>query len=120
MGEPSRWHTTSEGDVKVARFEKKGKSHFLQLVEGEGAPARFELSKEEMTVGRGAGEDITLASDKVSCRHAVIRRRNQEYTLLDLDSLHGVYLNGLKIHSAVLRDDDILQLADAVFIYREG
>ena len=38
---------------------------------------------------------------------------------VDQNSANGVYLNGTKTHSAVLRDGDQLQLADVVLIYRE-
>src|SRR5579862_5487756 len=113
-------NTTIQGDVSVARIPHKLKPHFLDQIEGEGTPARFELAKDELIVGRVAGADIPLLGDKVSRKHAVIRRRNQEYSVFDLDSLHGVFLNGIKVHSAVLRDEDVVQFADMVFIYREG
>lgn len=116
---PSRF-TTLQGHISVARVPHTPRPHILEQIEGEGAPARFELGKDELAIGRGAGVDIALASDKISRQHALIRRRNQEYSILDLESLHGVYLNAIKVHSAVLRDEDVVQLADAVFVYREG
>ena len=33
---------------------------------------------------------------------------------------NGIVLNGLKVHSAVLRDGDQVQLGDVVLSYREG
>ena len=39
--------------------------------------------------------------------------------LVDNDSDNGVILNGAKIHSAVLRDGDVIQVADNVFVYHE-
>jgi pSer/pThr/pTyr-binding forkhead associated (FHA) protein len=120
MSDDSHEQATIQGAVSVARVPHKLKPHFLDQIKGEGTPAHFELAKEETIVGRVAGADIPLAGDKVSRRHAVIRRRNQEYSVYDLDSLHGVLLNGIKVHSAVLRDEDVVQFADMVFIYREG
>ena len=35
------------------------------------------------------------------------------------DSDHGVLLNGVQVHAAVLRDGDVIQVADSVFVYRE-
>ena len=29
------------------------------------------------------------------------------------------FLNGVKVHSAILRDGDVIQLADNVFVYHE-
>ena len=37
----------------------------------------------------------------------------------DFESRNGVFLNGIKVHSAILRDGDILQLADVVFDFYE-
>jgi pSer/pThr/pTyr-binding forkhead associated (FHA) protein len=52
--------------------------------------------------------------------HARLQRLDDEYSVEDLDSRNGVFLNGLRVHSAVLRDGDQLQLGDAVFTYTEG
>jgi len=120
MPEDPNRRTTLEGVLQVAHIPQRIRPHVLEQIEGEGAPARHELAKEELVVGRGTGSDIPLFGDKASRRHALIRRRNQEYSVFDLDSLHGVFLNGIKVHSAVLRDEDVLQFGDAVFIYREG
>jgi pSer/pThr/pTyr-binding forkhead associated (FHA) protein len=38
---------------------------------------------------------------------------------VDNDSRNGVFLNGVKVHSAVLRDGDVIQVADSVFVYHE-
>jgi pSer/pThr/pTyr-binding forkhead associated (FHA) protein len=116
---PSKY-TTLGGALHVAEVPPRFRPHVLEQIEGDGAPAQFELGKDELVVGRGTGSDIALVGDKVSRRHALLRHRNQEYSVLDLDSLHGVFLNGIRVHSAVLRDEDVLQIGDAVFIYREG
>ncbi|MBL8938142.1 MAG: FHA domain-containing protein, partial [Archangium sp.] len=59
-------------------------------------------------------------SDDVSRTHAQLLRIDDEYTIEDLDSRNGVFLNGLQVHAAVLRDGDQLQLGDVVFTYNEG
>ncbi len=70
--------------------------------------------------GRGGDVDIPLTDKRVSRRHALLRRQNQEYSILDLDSMNGIYLNGLKVHSAILRDEDVIRLGDEFFTYYEG
>mgnify|MGYP003350451155 CR=1 FL=1 len=50
----------------------------------------------------------------------MLQRHEEGYELLDNGSRNGVLLNGLKIHTAVLRDGDVVQVADAVFIYHES
>ena len=71
-------------------------------------------------IGRGTDTDVPLSDKKVSRKHALIRRQNQEFSIVDLDSMNGVYLNGLRVHSAILRDEDVIRLGDQFFTYYEG
>jgi pSer/pThr/pTyr-binding forkhead associated (FHA) protein len=43
-----------------------------------------------------------------------------QFTLVDLESRNGVYLNGVKVHSALLHDGDNIQLGTVVFVFHEG
>ena len=46
--------------------------------------------------------------------------RGTDCVFFDNDSHNGIFLNGVKIHSAVLRDGDVIQAADSTFVYYEG
>ena len=92
---------------------------FLQQIEGEGAPKKFKLNRPEMVIGRDEKADIPLPSANVSRRHALIKCRQHEVSIQDFESRNGVFLNGIKVHSAILRDGDIIQLADVVFDFYE-
>lgn len=96
------------------------RAHLLEQIGGPGAPSRHELSRDAMIIGRGSTADLRVDSDDVSRVHAQLLRLDDEYTVEDLDSRNGIFLNGLRVHSAVLRDGDQLQLGDAVFTYTEG
>lgn len=96
------------------------RAHLLEQTAGPGSPQRFELSRDTLLVGRGSTADLRLDSDDVSRTHAQLLRIDDEYTVEDLDSRNGVFLNGLQVHSAVLRDGDQLQLGDVAFTYTEG
>jgi pSer/pThr/pTyr-binding forkhead associated (FHA) protein len=41
-------------------------------------------------------------------------------TVTDLNSSNGMYLNGVKAHSAVLHEGDQIQIGNVVFIFHEG
>jgi pSer/pThr/pTyr-binding forkhead associated (FHA) protein len=118
MRTPSRVTTREKTEPVVAPY--KLRPHFLQQNQGPGSPKKFELARDSLVVGREPGVDILLASEKVSRRHALLRRNGNEYSIIDLDSANGIFLNSIKVYSAVLRDGDLLQLADAVFLYHEG
>lgn len=81
---------------------------------------RFVLDADTMVLGRGDKATLQLDSEEVSRAHAKLTRTDGEYTVEDLGSRNGILLNGLRVHSAVLRDGDEVQLGDVVLTYREG
>jgi hypothetical protein len=94
--------------------------HTLELIRGPTAPRVFTLSTDEVVIGRAPECAVRVESNDVSRRHLRLISKEDEYSCEDMGSRNGVYLNGVKIHSAVLRNEDQIQVGDAVFIYREG
>lgn len=117
----TRQNTTFQKNVSAAEpLPKHARSPFLEKTSGGNDNTRVELNKDQLVFGRGADVDIPLTDKRVSRKHAVLRRQNQEYSILDLDSMNGVYLNGLKVHSAILRNEDVIRVGDEFFTYYEG
>jgi len=106
--------------VVVLRRERAVRPHSLEQIEGEDAPRQIPLDHTEHSIGRSAEADIRVASQRASRLHALLVRRGTEFVLRDNESHNGVFLNGVKVHSAVLRDGDVIQVADNAFVYREG
>jgi pSer/pThr/pTyr-binding forkhead associated (FHA) protein len=106
--------------IVAARRERDVRPHRLQQIEGTGAPRLIPLDREEFVLGRDEAANIRINSPRASRRHAFIRRHEEGHELLDNDSRNGVLLNGQKVHSAVLRDGDVIQVADGVFVYHES
>ena len=102
------------------RRERDVRYHSLEQFEGEGAPRRFLLESNEMKIGRAENVTIRIGSKLASRLHATLTRRGTDFVVQDNDSHNGVFLNGVKIYSAILRDGDIIQIADCAFVYREG
>jgi pSer/pThr/pTyr-binding forkhead associated (FHA) protein len=125
---PTRAPTLDEDDVPQTMMNRlpagfkprPRRAHSLEQTAGPGSPARHELSADMLVIGRGSAADLRIESDDVSRTHAQLQRVDDEYTIEDLDSRNGVFLNGLRVHAAVLRDGDQLQLGDVVFTYTEG
>ena len=93
--------------------------HHVHLLAGPGAPATIALEADEVLIGRGEDAAIHLSAPTISRRHALIQRRGGEFAVLDLDSAGGVLLNHVRVHQALLRDGDLIQLGEAVLLYRE-
>lgn len=113
--------STQAGDISiVAGLSARKKPPTLEQVRGPGSPRSFPLSIDETVIGRGQQANITIESSLLSRRHMVVRRAGPELSCVDLDSANGVYLNGVRAHSAVLHDGDTLQIGDVVFVFHEA
>ena len=96
------------------------RAHTLERIKGTAGPQRIELKTARLVLGRGEGCEIVVESEQVSREHAAFSRVDDEFQVVDLDSRNGVHLNGLKVHLAVLREGDEVQLGDVVYRYQEG
>jgi len=92
----------------------------LELISGPGSPRTFSLGGAELVLGRAPDCELRIDSQEISRKHMKLVRKETEYLCEDLGSRNGIYLNGIKVHSALLRDEDRIQVGDAIFVYREG
>lgn len=107
--------------VRVKGFRPTAqRPHVFEVKQGPGLGQKFVLDGNEIILGRGEKATLTLDSEEVSRAHAKLTRTDGEYTIEDMESRNGIVLNGLKVHAAVLRDGDQVQLGDVVLSYREG
>lgn len=111
---------TSEVEISVTPSRSLPRVMILSQVEGPGAPRDFILTQDHIMVGRSLDADIRLDSQQVSRRHFMLKKTGGEYTCTDLDSRNGVHLNGVRIHSAVLHDEDTIQVGDVIFDFCTG
>jgi len=61
-------------------------------------------------IGRSPECQIFLDDVTVSRRHAELERNGETFSIRDLGSLNGTYVNRRRIESAVLQDDDEVQI----------
>jgi hypothetical protein len=79
---------------------------------GAQAPERKMLVGHRVTVGRNPTNDIVLDGDSyVSSTHAILERVANGWSILDLTSRNGTYINGERISSPrILRTGDELRI----------
>ena len=68
-------------------------------------------------LGREAGNHIQLHDTEVSRRHAEIRRAGEEFTVSDLDSSNGTFVNGQRIDRRELASGDQVQIGGTLMLY---
>jgi FHA domain/zinc-ribbon domain len=77
---------------------------------GELAGQAFQPKNGRTLIGRSPDCEIFLDDVTVSRQHAELLRDGDTFTIRDLGSLNGTYVNRHRIESAVLQNDDEVQI----------
>ena len=89
----------------------------LIATRGALSDSRYLLDEDEVTVGRDPRADILLDDSTVSRQHAVFRRENGAYTVIDAGSLNGTYVNRQRVDKATLKNGDEIMIGKFRLIY---
>jgi pSer/pThr/pTyr-binding forkhead associated (FHA) protein len=92
----------------------------LVVRRGRNAGSRYVLDGELTTAGRHPDSHIFLDDVTVSRRHVEITRDGRDYTVRDVGSLNGTYLNRERVDEAPLRDGDELQIGSFKLVFVHG
>jgi pSer/pThr/pTyr-binding forkhead associated (FHA) protein len=90
----------------------------LVIKDDDGRQAVVPLKLDEYILGRKAGSKIRLVERNVSREHAKLRKSGaggskEEFTLEDLKSDNGTFVNGARLKAAVpLTHGDVIQIGD--------
>jgi hypothetical protein len=94
-----------------------------RLVERQGpTPGQvFELTKDEVAIGRDITNDIVINEAEVSRKHARLTLEGDRYKIEDLDSTNGTYINGQRlIGPHVLAVGEVIMFGDNVGMVFDG
>jgi len=81
----------------------------LELEDG----TRCILDSDAFLIGRHSSNDLTIADPSVSRRHAEIHRRGDgTFTITDLDSMNGVFINNKQLKHATLKGGEHVELGN--------
>ena len=92
----------------------------LVITTGTGEGQEFKL-RAKATLGRAPDNDIILEDPKVSRHHAVIAFTEERYSITDLESANGTFVNGIRVREPnhPLRAEDIIALGDTELTFYE-
>lgn len=82
----------------------------LIVLRGPNNGARFLLDDTEVSAGRGPDCDIFFDDVTVSRKHAIFTSTPEGFTVRDVGSLNGTYVNRERIDQTVLRTGDEVQI----------
>jgi signal transduction histidine kinase/pSer/pThr/pTyr-binding forkhead associated (FHA) protein len=89
----------------------------LFVIQGKDQGRRFELKDSVLGLGRDVANSIQLHDTEVSRRHAEIRQQGDSYTLIDLNSSNGTFVNSEQVNDRVLRSGDRVQIGRTLMIF---
>jgi len=92
----------------------------LVVRRGPNAGARFLLDHDLTTSGRHPDSDIFLDDVTVSRRHAEFHRGSGGFTVRDVGSLNGTYVNRERVESATLSNGDEVQIGKFRLVFVAG
>ncbi|MGH8592369.1 MAG: FHA domain-containing protein [Gammaproteobacteria bacterium] len=100
-----------KGGGKRVQSRKSLPRAFLVTIDEGSAP--YPISGSPWIIGRNKESDLTLNDNSISRRHAELRRKpDGTFTITDLSSLNGLYVNNTKVLTAVLHDGDRVDIGD--------
>jgi len=94
-------------------------SVWLIVEKGPNPGDSFHLRQSVLTIGRSPVNLLQINHKSVSRRHAQLRLTGDNYTVTDLKSSNGTFVNGKRLtEPVVLTHNDMLQLGEAVLRYK--
>jgi len=97
--------------------ERPSQAGWLLVNRGPTAGARYILEAEVSRVGRHPDSDIFLDDVTVSRRHAEFSRQGAGYSVRDVGSLNGTYVNRSRVTEAMLSSGDEVQIGKFRLVY---
>lgn len=93
------------------------KELWLKYVDEEGEAQRILIEQNSFTMGRHSGNDLSVASGKLSREHAKIDSFSSVFVISDLNSSNGTTINGEKLDEPkVLENGDLIDLGGGLQI----
>ena len=117
LGAVEGGHTMVLDREKLLREKPRAPKASLMIREGE-ERRQMALGPEPLAIGRDPQNDIVLDDRRVSRKHSEIRVRLGRYTLYDLQSTNGTYVNGRRVAEIVLSDGDRIAIGGVELLFR--
>jgi len=107
--------------VDAAAVDALPSGHALLVVQrGPGSGSRFLLDADVVNAGRHPESEIFLDDVTVSRRHAEFTRTGATFTVSDVGSLNGTYVNRDRIDHVELTDGDEVQIGKYRLVFFSG
>ena len=90
----------------------------LEAVSGPLEGRTFQLTDDELSIGREPCNQISLLDSLVSRRHCLIRRDGAGFLIRDLDSRNSTFVNNLPVKERLLADGDQIRVGKSILVFQ--
>lgn len=100
---------------------QSGSSFRLVIQRGPTPGKSFEIVKDVVTIGRDVSNDIVINDAEMSRHHARLTRQGDTYTVEDLGSTNGTFVNSVRVVGGrALASKDIVGMGETVTLVYEA
>lgn len=89
----------------------------LIVIAGHLQGSTFEVTDDEVSIGRDVTSGVRLVDPSVSRRHSVLKIDGDCFKIVDLDSFNGTYVNGVPVIEQQLKHGDQVAVGDVLMIF---
>jgi PAS domain S-box-containing protein len=94
----------------------------IYVIDGPIAGVKFDLKGDVTTIGRSPENDIIISDIGVSREHAQFMKKHGKTFIVDLSSLHGVFVDGNKIASGretEVDEESVIRIGNTVLSFKK-
>ncbi|MEA2433189.1 MAG: hypothetical protein QOG54_646 [Actinomycetota bacterium] len=117
---PAELETELDEEIHISPEELEGGRGVLVVKRGPNAGSKFFLDSDVTKIGRHPDSEIFLDDITVSRRHAEIRRSDGSFSVHDVGSLNGTYVNRERVEEAQLHSGDEIQVGKFKLVFLGG
>lgn len=89
----------------------------LVVIKGPNSGARYLIDKNIISIGRNINSDVFLDDVTISRNHVKIINDQGLYTIIDLESTNGTYINGSREKEKILKNNDEIQIGRIKMVF---
>jgi transcriptional regulator with GAF, ATPase, and Fis domain len=90
----------------------------LEAVSGPLKGRVFSLAEGEVSIGRDPSNQISLLDSLVSRHHCIVRKEDEAFRLVDLESRNNTFVSGVPVRERVLVPGDQIRVGNSVLVFQ--
>ena len=91
----------------------------LIAISGPIKGSSFALTEDEVSIGRSDSNHICVKDHSLSRRHCLIKKENNAFRIVDLESFNGTFVNARPVGEQSLKHGDQITVGSVLFLFME-